>query len=107
MRNIFLAVSLLLTPSLALAVDVQVSKSTLTTAIDAATCAATRYTGWLQVPTSRSISFEIFFDGDAAPATTAVVMQCFASNVSTGANGTGAILQLISDSATLGTETSR
>ena len=105
MRKIFVLIVSLL-PSMALADNILMYKSTLTTDISAATCAATRYTGWLQVPTSRSVALQILYNSDGTPGASAVTMTCQTSDDSSVANGAGYDVHILSDSGTVGTSTS-
>lgn len=98
----------LLVSSVALAIPrLAVHKEPLSSAvIDGATMAAARWTGWVEVADDRTIAWEIFFDGDASPATTAVTMRCETSEDGTVANDAGYDVHILEASGTSGTSTS-
>ena len=88
--------------------SVRILKEELSAAVlDAVSCAgATNWSGWVPVPYHRSVAWEIFFNGDAAPATTGVTMRCESSDANTTANDSGFDVHKLQDSATAGTSDS-
>lgn len=61
---------------------------------------STRYTGWIGVPTSRSIAFVIDFTHSAA---TAVTMSCETQDDASTANGSGHDIHILSSSGATST----
>lgn len=88
------------------AASVQMQKEPLAGVVAAAACNAASWTGWVDVSMYRSIVWELFFDGDASPATTAITMRCETSDDSSTANDGGYDVHILSDSATAGTSSS-
>lgn len=82
---------------------VSMQKTTWKTAISAKAIDTTKYTGWLLVSKERSLALEIDYTNNAG---TAVAMKCETHDSAATANGAGAELHIIEDSATSGTSNS-
>lgn len=91
-------------PTSAFAEYISIKKEPLAaTGITAATLASTRYTGWIKVSESRSVVFE---NAATRAAYTNVTMQCWTSDNNATANGSGFVVDILSDSGTVGTSDS-
>ena len=67
--------------------------------------AATQWTRWIQVDTRRTVTFDITFV-DASAGITSIDMQCFTSQVTTGAPGAGFRLPVYTSTSAAGVTTS-
>jgi hypothetical protein len=86
--------------------EVKINKSGWTNTANLATATAINsavWTGWIPVPSSRSLVLEVTYVQNAG---TAVVMACETHNDASTTAGSGFELHVLSDSATTGTSTS-
>ena len=83
-------VAALVVPIVAAAEPVKMYKEASATAISGLALTSTRYTGWISVPTSRSIAFLVDYTYGAA---TSVSMSCEVEDDATTANGGGNDIQ--------------
>jgi hypothetical protein len=102
MRTLATVVTLL-AASTAGAVPVKIYKEASATAISAVAINSTAYTGWISVPTSRSVAFLIDYTYSAA---TAVTMSCEVGDDGSATNGAGNDVQIL-ETPVGGTMTSR